>query len=481
MPGWNRSPKRAFAATTGRPDPTCAVSCQPRALDAARAQPSLARMVQRSSLASIMLALGLAACSSSHGAAGAAATTGGTGASPSSSATSGSSTGGSSGSATSSGGPAPDGGLGPAQLPPGDLDPPSDGATITFEQIGAAGSFPSLRNPATGPCDAYDANGCCLATESIPGDALTPWDEELIMTLRGPISVKQLAVYQPASGDPTQWELVSGWDSREAASAQGITFDGDATPNAAFAGDVGSECLVNVSTAMPFACGAGSLPYCPSSSTTQHYGWAGSKLFVILASMPHAGTGNAAAACSTTTTGNWYDASWVGLSVGELVRAGAFSFCQCYAKDPTMGSLANGCGQFNVFEVVNDNDASKNLDVFSTDMIDYAGYVGQGPCGPACAVSGLAPAVDLIDKTTDTAATQGAVATPAGGPTAAFRRPESGYRYFVIAMDVASRTVQLGMVHPEKIPASISGLLPDLPAVIPQAQVNAVLGLRLPK
>ncbi len=73
------------------------------------------------------------------------------------------------------------------------------------------------------------------------------------------------------------------------------------------------------------------------------------------------------------------------------------------------------------------------------------------------------------------------MATPAGGPTAAFRRPESGYRYFLIALDVASRTVQLGMVHPQKVPASIAALLPGLPGVIPQATVDAVLALRLPK
>jgi hypothetical protein len=372
------------------------------------------------------------------------------------------------------------GGLGPAQLGPGDLDAPSDGATITFQQIGAAGSFPSRRDPATGPCDAYDANACCLTKETITSNALTPWDQDLIMTLRGPMDVKQLAVYQPAAAGGV-WNLVSGWDDQHLATPESMAFTGDATPMTSFAGAVGSECLVNVSTATPFACGAGSVPYCPSPPATQLTGWPGSKLFVLLASMPHAGTGNAAAPCSTTTTGNWYDAPWVGLSVGELVRAGAFSFCQCYAKDPTKGSLADGCGQFNVFEVVNDNGAYKNLDVFSTDLIDYSGYVGQGPCGPKCATSALGEAVDLIDKTTDEEAAAGAVATPAGGPTAAFRRPETGYRYFLIAMDVASRTVQLGIVHPSKVPAAIAGLLPDLPGSIPQATVDAVLALRLPK
>ncbi len=430
--------------------------------------------------ATVVLVAWLAACSSSGGQHGSAASTSGASTSSSVGGSAGSSTGGAGGASATGTGGAVAGGLGPAQFGPGDLDPPSDGATITFEQIGATGWFPSDRDPATGPCDAYDANGCCLTKDPITSDQLTPWDEDLIMTLRGPMQVKQIAVYQPAAGATGDWQLASGWDDQQPSTAQGITFDGNATPMASFAGGVGSECLVNVSTAKPFACGPGSVPYCPAPPASQTYGWAGSKLFVVLATMPRAATSKAAAACSTTTTGNWYDASWVGLSVGELVRAGAFSSCQCYAKDPTQGYLADGCGQFNVFEVVNDNDSSQNFDVFSTDMIDYAGYVGQGPCGPACAVSALGPQVDLIDKTTDKEAAQGAVATPTGGPTAAFRRPEVGYRYFLIALDVASRTVQLGMVHPENVPASIAGLLPALPAAIPQATVDAVLALRLP-
>jgi hypothetical protein len=195
--------------------------------------------------------------------------------------------------------------------------------------------------------------------------------------------------------------------------------------------------------------------------------------------MPHAPS--VPGACSNTTTGGWYDASWIGLSVGELVRGGAFSSCQCYAKDPSKGYLADGCGQFNVFEVVNDNNSSKNLDVFSTDMIDYAGYVGEGPCGAKCDAASLGAAVDLIDKTTDTEAASGAVSTPTQGPRAAFRRPESGYRYFLILLDVPSRTVQLALVHPASVPPSIGTLLPALPQSVAGATVDAVRALRLPK
>ncbi|MCE9577679.1 MAG: DUF2403 domain-containing lipoprotein [Deltaproteobacteria bacterium] len=370
----------------------------------------------------------------------------------------------------------PAGGLGAADFGPGDLDPPSHGATITFEDIGKAGWYPSRRDPATGPCDAYSTDTCCLAKENVTGDALTPWDADLIMTLRGPLHVKQLAAYQIDPARPATWQLVSGWDERAAATSPGAVFSNIRTPS--FTGTVGSECLVDVSTDQAFACGPGSVPYCPPSSEPRYLGWGGAKLFVILATMPHADA--LGGACSTGTTGNWYDAPWIGLSHGELVRAGAFSSCQCYAKDPAQWWLGDGCGQFNVFEVVNDNNASKNLGVFSTNFFGYAGYVGEGPCGAACDVGALDPTVDLIDKAHDTEAATGAVARPGSGPGAAFRRPLEGYRYFVILMDPATRTVQLAVVHPAAIPPALAPLLPQLPAELDTTAITALTQLRLP-
>jgi hypothetical protein len=360
-------------------------------------------------------------------------------------------------------------------------DPVSNGGTITFESIGAAGWFPSRRDPASGSCDAIQSATCCMTKANITSDALTPWDEDLIMTLRGPIDVKQLAVYQPDANNAGAWGLVSAWQGTSPSSPRGLAFDGNDTDKKGFAGTVGTECLVNVSTSEVFPCGSGSLPFCPAPAAGKqlHRGWSGSKLFVLLAGMPHAD--KVPGACSTTTTGNWYDAPWVGLSVGELVRAGQFGTCQCYAKDPTKGYLGDGCGQFNVFEVVNDNNQYKNLDVFSTNMIGYAGYVGEGPCGPKCDVTKLGAEVDLIDKTNVREAAQGAVSNPSQGPGAAFRRPSDGLRYFVILLDVPSRSVQLAVIHPRKIPSAVGALLPNLPASVGASTVEAMRALRLPR
>jgi hypothetical protein len=371
--------------------------------------------------------------------------------------------------------PAVGGGLGAATFAAGELDAPSAGGTITFEGIGAAGYYHSRRDPKTGPCDAVNTAACCMTKYTLASNALTPWDGELIMTLRGPLLMKQFAVYEPpAAGGP--WALVSTWDSRSPGSSQGIAFDHN------FAGAMGSVCLTNASASTTFPCGAGSVPFCTTPNADHYYGWSGSKLFVLLMSMPHQATVQATP-CAAASNG-WYDAPWIGLSLGELIREGAFSPCNCYAN--TNPNAGDGCGQFNAFEVVNDNNAYTNLDVFSTNFFGYGGYVGEGPCGPQCNVAKLAPSVDLIKKSTDTAATMGGIATqgvaPAAGtgPGVAFRRPEAGYRYFIVLFDVASRTVQLALVHPQSVPASIAPLLPALPASLAPTTIQALLQLRLP-
>jgi hypothetical protein len=326
---------------------------------------------------------------------------------------------------------------------------------------------------------------CCRQTHTLDNDRLTPWNEELIMTLRGPMVVKQAAVYQPQAGADDPWRLAGAWDARAPAAAWGISFTGDAAPKTAFGtGTVGSGCLVNLATDQPFGCGPSSSPYCAADSPNKNRGWAGSKLFVLLASMPHVGAGTGAvptsASCADSSNG-WTDAPWIGLSIGELIRAGAFSSCQCYEVTQYHG---DGCGQLNAFEVINDNDTSgtyKNLELFSSNFFGYGGGFG-GPCGTnTCDTAGLDGAVDLVAKQAEAA--QGALAsqTPRMNPSAFFRRPSAGFRYFLILFDVESRTVQMAVVHPQNVPAALAPILPALPGQVSRAAIDALLQLRLPR
>ena len=139
-------------------------------------------------------------------------------------------------------------GIGAPDFGDGELDAPSNGGTITFQRIGAAGWYPSRRDPASGQCDAYQSGECCMARHELANDRLTPWDEELILTLRGPMLVKQLVVYQPIASAAASWQITSAWDDRSAGSAPGSAFSGNGTESAGFSGVIGSECLVDVSS-----------------------------------------------------------------------------------------------------------------------------------------------------------------------------------------------------------------------------------------
>jgi hypothetical protein len=203
----------------------------------------------------------------------------------------------------------------------------------------------------------------------------------------------------------------------------------------------------------------------------------------MLASFPHYGSGAITTAqnCNNATTDGWYDAPWIGISHGELVRQGLYNGCQCYSY-PDKPNSGNGCGQLNAFEIVNDNNTYKNLDVFSTNFFGYGGYVGEGPCGTGCNVTSLGPAVDLVSKKNggNIEAATGALSTPKAGPGAAFRRPSVGYRHVMALFDVSSRTVQLAFIHPGAVPPALAALLPGLPQQVPQTTIDGLVQLRLP-
>lgn len=361
---------------------------------------------------------------------------------------------------------------------------PSHGGTLTFQNLGAAGWYPSSRDPVLGVCDAYQNGQCCMAKHAVADTGITPWDEELILTLRGPMLVKRISVYQPDPADKNAWSRVSHWDDQTPLAGEHIAFQGDgaAANGAGFPGSLGNKCLIDVSSDRSFPCGPGSSPYCAANSPSHHYGWEGSKLILLEASMPHFGSAPLSGVkhCSTDANDNWYDAPWMGLSHGELIRSGKFGGCNCYAKDPAHWELADGCGQFNVFETVNDNNSFRNLDLFSTNFFGYGGYVGEGPCGKACDLSNLDPAVDLISKATSREAAA-AMATPQKGPGAAFRRPTDGYRFFLILMDAQTRTVQLALVHPGNLPPAMAALTATpAPTRLTRSGIAELLAMRLP-
>jgi hypothetical protein len=327
---------------------------------------------------------------------------------------------------------------------------------------------------------------CCRTRHEVTTDRLSPYNEQVSIVLDGPMKMRQFVVYQPVANAAGAWTIRSFWDRRSPADAVNLAFVG--VPSGKnFTGDFGNNCSWHAVTSRTFTCGAGSDPYCPGSGL-DYYGWEGSKLFVILASMPYA-SDPALAPLTCLKAGEderLLDAPWIGLGASELTRDGWAGYHPCHCFANTNGGVGDGCGQINAFEVVGESSGSQwgNRDVISTGLRSYQlGHLGGNTCGIAtCTMDHFPADAQLVDACKLTAIARGAVLDSANrdyGICPMWRRPLDD-RYFLILLDEATRTVQVAIVHPQKLPAALAGWLPTLPQEVPRSAIDALVALRLP-
>lgn len=359
------------------------------------------------------------------------------------------------------------------------------GGTMTFTDLGAAGWWPRRldRDPSHGACtvkagtDTWGAP-CCLtehATEDVP---LAPFDKEMTLLLKA-VSVRQLAVYQPrpetSDGD---WALVSSWDDRDG-QAHNLWSSTSGAGSASLLGDFTQEdCVYYVAQEPSFDCGDGTDYYCPDDPGVKHLGWSGSKLIVLLASMDF--EDDAVKACGSDEQG--HPGPWIAFVASELTRDGGRKWnglCNCYSKTGTVG---DGCGELNLFEVVMDDNAWSNREFISTGLRSFqAGHVGGNVCGEDCRREDFPADQDVVDACSGSGFEEGPL-LPVGGSTQGcpvWVRPR-GDRYLIALLDAATRTLQVAMLHPDALPTSLGELLPSLPVAVSRSTIDELAGLRLP-
>lgn len=373
--------------------------------------------------------------------------------------------------------------LGPYPFIP---SPVTLGGTMTFLNVGAPGFWPrrlerNAGDPACNYKDGSDTWGghCCLEEHHTASDDISPFDEEMVLILKA-INVKQLAVYQPSGSQASSaWLRVTSWDSRTA-QAEDLWFTQRGEGSARFPGDLThDDCVGYLSRAALLECD--DLPgyYCPSDAGVMHQGFTGSKLFVFLASMTFDDT--KVQKCEGEGAG--HPGPWVALVASELVRDGGRKWngaCNCYSQT---GSVGDGCGEMNVFEVVLDGNEFSNREFMSTGVRSYqAGHVGGSVCGAGCEREAFGHDVELVDACALKAYTQAPSLTVGGEATGCpvWRRPE-GDRYFLLLLDEQTRTIQVAVVHPDNIDFTLSGLLPALPSALERVDIDALSKLRLPQ
>jgi hypothetical protein len=304
---------------------------------------------------------------------------------------------------------------------------------------------------------------------------LSPFDEELTLILKA-INVKQLAIYQPGSSASATWNRVTAWDARTQRS-ENLWFTQQGNGSTTFPGDLTkNDCVGYVMQQPAFTCGE---YYCPNDPGIMHQGFSGSKLIVMLASMTFSDSG--VTACGGTGAGK--PSPWVAIVASELVRDGGRKWnglCNCYSKSDSVG---DGCGEINVFEVVMDDNSYSNREFASTGVRSFqAGHIGGSVAMASLSPGLFAADSDVVDACAKAAYTSGPELV-AGGSTNGcpiWKRP-SGDRYFFILLDESTRTIQVGMIHPENLPSATGALLPNLPAGVSRSTIDAMVALRLPE
>lgn len=368
---------------------------------------------------------------------------------------------------------------------PIDDTPVTQGGTITFTNIGASGWWPRrLDHPNGDPScnykDGTDTWGgvCCMEKHYTSSEALAPFDEEMILILKA-LKVKQLAVYQPESeGQAAPWNMVSFFDAR-LGSAENFFFTKGDTDNAVFDGALtGDDCVWYVMQDKLFDCEGFEDYYCPDDPGINHLGWSGSKLIAFLGNMDFKDSD--VRSCGGAGLG--HPGPWVAFVSAELIRDGGRKWnglCNCYSKT---GSVGDGCGEINVFEVVMDGNEYSNREFISTGVRSFQnGHVGGSVCGAGCDRDDYPYSAEVVDACSEQEYAKGPTVVSGGSSDGCpvWKRPV-GDRFFLILLDAATRSIQVAIVHPRNIPKNLSELFPMLPSRIQRTTIDNLAQLRLP-
>ncbi len=394
--------------------------------------------------------------------------------------------------------------LGNTHAPPHDPAVPTNtgvvtrGGTLTFTNIGATGYWGRRieAQPGDPRCDVqsetidfgWGSEFCCRTKHEVKSNLLTPFNEQLSMVLDGPLRVKQFAVYQPLAGNGGPWAIRSFWDRRAPDSPYNFHFSGP-KKESVFNGDLGNSCTFFAMQQRKFPCGPGSDPYCPGSDL-DYDGWPGSKLVVVLASMPYADDPamKPLSCIAKDQNEREQDSPWIGISPSELNRDGWSGYHPCHCFNNTKnGQLGDGCGQINVFEVIAEASGAQygNRDIISTGIRSYqVGSLGGVTCGiQSCGIDKFPADADLLDVNSLTAMKAGAVIdanNPAMKEGPGWRRAQDD-RFYLFLLDESSRVVQVAVIHPAQVPQAAKQIIPALPNTVPRSVIDGFLNLRLPQ
>lgn len=234
---------------------------------------------------------------------------------------------------------------------------------VYFTKLGGAGSYQQVTNmtssPWPPPCSSEQH--CFKKNVSITATPLAPFNEEVALQLRGPMSISKIAIYQSTSSGYT---LVSYWAQGNPSATKNINFlslsgawdvcNGNAmgytTPYANASSSVPTvlngylAAGLQITVLSGAACKA-DYSDCGWFRGVGLHGWSGDKIFVVETTMPH----------QVSAAGKTDDNPAIWSLNAKIVRTAQYG-CNCDRY---------GCGEFDIAEVINSGDNNCYLTLYS--------------------------------------------------------------------------------------------------------------------
>ncbi|KAH9927753.1 putative TOS1-like glycosyl hydrolase-domain-containing protein [Fomitopsis serialis] len=251
--------------------------------------------------------------------------------------------------------------------------------SIKYTGIGGSGSYNKVTDLVPGDWPSCSvSNYCQTESVSVSGN-LAPFDDEMTIAFRGPMTISNIAVYQPANTSAATWSQVSSWTAGGSANnlvfmnnkggglsgewsvcggasqsyANGNWTDAAASPmDSVMDGTLPAGQEVNIVTAT--ACSDTNACSAFTRGTSNH-GWGESKMFVMTVTMPD------------SSDASQVPAVWA--LNAQVVWAAQYG-CNC------RGEGVGGCGELDIAEVLYGNGDDPSAAI--SEIYSFKGATGSG-------------------------------------------------------------------------------------------------------
>ena len=101
-----------------------------------------------------------------------------------------------------------------AQLTPNNLVAASTSGTLSglrYTNVGGDGGYYQVTNMLPGEFPSCNVQDPCQQTYKAVSGPLAPFDEQMTFNFRGPMSLYNIAVYQPSNTTGATWKKVGSW------------------------------------------------------------------------------------------------------------------------------------------------------------------------------------------------------------------------------------------------------------------------------